>query len=227
MKIGGNKYKRAVPRLKRCCLGLVLAVAVPALGGNPGANPPAPAENGVTGPQQAVETPDDERSTDYFPLTSPKRREYEVEYKVFVFHDRGKLVTTVRTQELDGKEYAAHTTSLTGTRWDRTYTLLYRVSPRGIMVRSAGEEERLFLPQPLTPGLEWTTVVDGVPAKHEVIGKEDVVCGETTYRDCMKVVSSLDNGTTIVRWWAPGVGLVKHTTSSSLASSTTTLTGSQ
>jgi hypothetical protein len=198
---------------------------VPVPGCGTGGSSPVSAGGEAPGPQPIAETPGEGRPQDYFPLTAPARREYDVEYKALILRGRGRMVTTVRTQEIDGAEYAAHTTSLTGTPWDFTHTSLYRASARGIMVRPAGErEERLFLPQPLRPGLNWTTELDGVPARHEVVGREDVVCGRTTYRGCMKVVSASDSGSKTLRWFAPDVGVVKQETSGSSLSSTTTLT---
>ncbi|MDP1797189.1 MAG: hypothetical protein Q8K78_06895 [Planctomycetaceae bacterium] len=172
------------------------------------------------------DTPAAKSIGNYYPLESPRTLTYTLEYNAFLIGaGKGKVVTTFEEQIVDGVAYKAQTTKLTGTSWDSTYTKLYRRTDEGVMVRELnGGAERPLLPLPWEAGTRWTAKAGDGITESEIVGFEDVTCGETIYRGCLQVRSALQGGNIETHWYAPNVGLVKIEVQGGRFKSTTTLT---
>lgn len=162
----------------------------------------------------------------YFPLVAAKKLKYDVVYRIFLLGEgKGKLTTDVKPEKLDGEQYYAQTSTLTGTSWDFSKTDHYRLTPEGVMVRDQRTNtDRLFMPLPLEVGTAWSTKTGDGVTEHKVLAREDVIFGKTTYHACLKVQSTPQGGSPGTSWYAPGVGVVKVETAGSHFTSSSTLT---
>jgi hypothetical protein len=204
---------------------------VPSLPAGPQAAGPIPAE--ADSPGDATEphaTADNEAPGDYLPLTLTSQWDYDVEYQAALSDPRQTTaVTRVEGQRtIAGKPYFKVVLQVRIPLVPKSVTY-YRKTAEGVYQILEGEEadgEWLYLPADLETGKQWTATTRSKELEFEVLGREDVTCGDTVYHDCVHlslVIKSSLGTNQQEQWLATGVGIVKQTDQTMLFKSVSTL----
>ncbi|HEV3022099.1 MAG TPA: hypothetical protein VGX76_06515 [Pirellulales bacterium] len=194
-------------------------------------NAPAAARADSGGESRGSQLPaGDEAPADYLPLSLTSRWEYDVEYQAPLADPRqATAVTRVEGQRtIAGKQYFKVVLQVSIPLVPTSVTY-YCKTAAGVFQILDGEEdagEWLYLPAELEAGKRWTATAGSKHLEFEVLGHEDVSCGDTVYPDCIhlavKIKSSLGTNQQ-EQWLAAGVGIVKQSDQTLLFKSVSTL----
>jgi hypothetical protein len=105
----------------------------------------------------------------------------------------------------------------------------FRPSSQGIYQILEGEEEHgewLYLPAKLEVGRKWSADTGKSTFNFEIVGRGDVDCLGTTYRDCVQLAIDMRSKFGSIKqelWLAPGIGPVKQVDHHTLFDSTAVL----
>lgn len=158
------------------------------------------------------------RVREYLPLAATTKWEYDAVFALPLFAPRRATATAEIEGKttIEGREYYKLVTTVKGAPVTQITTVYYRVTPEAIyqrFERNAKIEDAVLLPDPLTIGQKWTfETPDGKVSAHAE-KLEDVQCGDTVYKDCIRLTTrqKVTFGEVVkIEWLAPGVGMVKR-----------------